>query len=56
MASGSEAAQQQQKRASVFKRGAKAELFEDGQEHDEQEELQSKLGDLHSAWAMERSG
>lgn len=44
------------KRRSVFKRGQKQELFDDGQEPDEQAELLGKLGELHSVWAMERTG
>ena len=43
--------------ASVFRRGQKAELFDDGGgETDEAAELQGKLGELLDMWALERSG
>ena len=42
--------------ASIFKRGQKAELFEGGDGADELAELQSKLGELHAVWALERTG
>ena len=42
--------------ASIFKRGQKAELFDGGDGVDELAELQSKLGELHAVWALERTG
>jgi hypothetical protein len=44
-----------QPKKSIFKRGNKTELFADGEE-DEQAELLGKLEELHSVWALERTG
>ena len=45
--------------AAIFRRGAKMELFGDGQEEsafDEQQELQGKLQELHDVWSLPRTG
>eukprot|EP00887_Chlorella_sp_A99_P000001 scaffold16.g1.t1 len=45
------------KYGSVFKRGQKSELFGDGDKLlDEEEQLEIKLRDMHSVWALPRSG
>ena len=50
------ATMQGQPKRSVFKRGQKAELFEDGSGADERAELQGKLDELHSVWSTQRTG
>lgn len=42
--------------AAIFKRGQKAELFDDGGGGDEEAELSSKLSELHGVWSLERIG
>jgi hypothetical protein len=52
----SDQAAAKQRRASVFRRGQKSELFADAQSLDERSELEHKLDDLHAVWALERAG
>lgn len=52
----SDQAADRQRRASVFRRGQKSELFADVQGEDEKLELEHKLDDLHAVWALERTG
>jgi hypothetical protein len=44
--------------AAIFRRGAKLELFADGQDSafDEEQELLGKLGELHDVWSLPRTG
>ncbi len=52
----SDQAADRQRRASVFRRGQKSEIFADAQGEDEKLELEHKLDDLHAVWALERTG